>query len=95
MREAIDDLIAMRSFIEIEAGDEVANRYTERVKAFCEGFDILPERGAPRDEIRIGLRIAVFERRVTIAYRIQDKMVKILRVLGPHRNVHAQLSELE
>jgi toxin ParE1/3/4 len=94
-REAIDDLIWMRRYIENEAGDEIAQGYIDRIKSFCEGFDILPERGSPREEIRIGLRVVVFEQRVTIAYRIQDKKVFILRVLGPHRNVHAELSQIE
>lgn len=30
----------------------------------------MPERGAPRDDFAPGVRILVFEQRVTIAYRV-------------------------
>jgi toxin ParE1/3/4 len=95
MSEAIADLSGIRRYIQFEASEEIAEGYIDRIEAFCRGFDILPYRGAPRDDIRAGLRVAIFERRVTIAYRIADDKVIILRVLGPGRNVQDELSDLE
>jgi toxin ParE1/3/4 len=95
MTAAIGDLSEIRRYVQFEAGEEIADGYIDRIEAFCRNFDILPYRGAPRDDVRAGLRVAIFERRVTIAYRIADNRVIILRVLGPGRNVQDELSDLE
>lgn len=57
-----------------------ALEYTDRVRAFCAGLDIASERGQRRDEIRPGLRVTGFERRVTIAFVVEDERVVILRL---------------
>ena len=40
-------------------------------------------RGAPRDDLRPGLRMLSFRRRVTIAYRIKANVVTILELFYP------------
>jgi toxin ParE1/3/4 len=91
MREAIVDLQEIRRHIQSEAGSEIAGSYVTRIQQFCSRFDLFPERGAPRDDIRHGLRTAIFERRVTIAYRIDGPKVIILRILAPGRNVDTMI----
>jgi toxin ParE1/3/4 len=66
-------------------------RYIDRIEAFCRGLDILPRTGAPRADIRIGLRIAVFERRITVAYRVHERTVINLRVFGAGQDIVAAL----
>lgn len=90
-RGAISDLINLRLYLEDKVGVDTSARYIDRVEVFCQSFNILPHRGGPRDDSRIGLRIAVFERRVTIAYRIGERTVTILRVLGAGQDVAAEL----
>jgi len=43
------------------------------------------ERGAARDDIRPGLRLLAFERRVSIAFLIEGERVVILRILNAGR----------
>ncbi|MET3758039.1 plasmid stabilization system protein ParE [Rhizobium binae] len=46
----------------------------------------MPERGSPRDDFAPGVRILIFERRVTIAYRITKDRVQVLRLFYAGRN---------
>jgi len=54
--------------------------YIERIETYCLGFDFASERGRLRDDIRPGLRIVGFERRVTVAFSVDDGRVTILRL---------------
>ena len=54
------------------------------------GFDIVSERGHRRDDISPGLRIAGFERRVTIAFAVDDDRVTILRMFYGGRDWEAE-----
>lgn len=51
---------------------------SERIEAFCRRLDLASERGQRRDDVRPGLRITGFERRVTVAFRVGDSDVTIL-----------------
>jgi len=46
----------------------------------------MPYRGSPRDDLQPGIRILVFERRTTIAYRIREDAVQILRIFYAGRD---------
>jgi toxin ParE1/3/4 len=43
-------------------------------------FDVASERGHWRDDIRSGLRIVRFERRVTVAFTVDNDRVRFLRI---------------
>jgi toxin ParE1/3/4 len=60
-----------------KAGPATAIGYIERVTDYCLGLDTFPRRGRLRDDIRPGLRILGFERRITIAYAIEGDVVLI------------------
>jgi toxin ParE1/3/4 len=66
--EAEADLAAIYVYIRDHASQGIAQGYVQRIMAYLAGFDMFPERGTRRDEIRPGLRIVGFERRVTIAF---------------------------
>jgi hypothetical protein len=52
-------------------------------KLTCLGFDTVSERGYRRDD---GLRIVGFERRVTIAFVVDENQVMILRLFYGGQN---------
>ena len=54
--------------------------YIERLEAWCLGFDLASERGHARNDIRPGLRIVGFERRVIVAFTVDEDRVVFLRV---------------
>ncbi len=77
--EAEADLIWI--YDTIAAADPViAMRYIERIEQTCRRLDLGSERGTSRADIRAGLRIIGFERRVTIAFAVETERVEILRV---------------
>ena len=84
--EARDDLFALYDWIAAAASPDAALSYVERIEAYCLGFAHASERGHRRDDIRLGLRIVGFERRVTIAFTVDETRVVILRVFYGGRN---------
>jgi toxin ParE1/3/4 len=84
--EARDDLLALYDWIAAAAHPDTALSYVERIEACCRGFGVASERGHRRDDIRPGLRIVGFERRVTIAFTAEETRVVILRIFYGGRN---------
>lgn len=66
--EAENDLVAIYTYIRDNGSADIARSYIQRIQAFLRGFDTFPERGIRRDDIRPGLRIVGFERRITVAF---------------------------
>lgn len=77
--EAKADLDAIYDQVSSAAGRAVAIAYVRRIRRFCFGFDLAAARGAPRDDLLPGLRIVGFERRITIAFTIDEDAVTFLR----------------
>ena len=67
-------------------GDDRALAYVERLENYCLGFSNFPERGTARDDLLPGLRIAGFERRVTVAFHLSKGLVTFDRILYGGRN---------
>lgn len=91
--EAKADLFDLYDWIADAASPETAAAYLDRVVAFLGGFDVAPERGTLRDDIRPGLRTVGFERRLTVAFTVSLSQVTILRVFYGGRNWPDALSE--
>ena len=85
-REARRDLAAIGDWITERAGVDVALGYIERLEAYCNGFEFAAERGRRRDDLRPGLRIVGFERRIAIAFEVSNGEVTILRLYYGGRN---------
>lgn len=79
-KKAEGDLNWIYGTVASPAGPDIALRYVERIKRFCDGLDYASERGTLRNDIRPGLRIFGFENRVTIAFVAELERVVILRV---------------
>ena len=87
------DLHRLYSYIRNHSGPEVAIGFVRRIRAYCEGFETFPERGQRRDDLRPGLRLVGFERRVVIAFTITAEAVEVGRVIYGGRDVDALLGE--
>ncbi len=84
--EARADLLALYEWISTKASPDVAMAYINRIERYCREFDLASERGHLRDDIRTGLRIIGFERRITIAFMVTDQAVSILRLFYGGQN---------
>ena len=88
------DLAALYAYIRDARGDPtVAIAYLRRIRTFCEGLATLPLRGVRRDDIRPGLRIISFERRLVVAFVVTADTVVIGRILYGGRDYEALLGE--
>ena len=78
--EAQADLLDLYDWVAEQASPIVALRYVERIEDQLRGYAYAPERGHRRDDLRPGLRVAGFERRVTIAFMVEEDRTTILRL---------------
>jgi toxin ParE1/3/4 len=83
---ALADLKSIHDYIE-QHNPATAARFLERIEAHCMRLADFSERGTRRDELRAGLRIIGFERRVTVAFTVLTDTVEIPRVLYRGRDV--------
>ena len=90
--EALQDLIDLYDRIAGCAAPAVAAGCLGRIGAFCANLPFASERGRRRDDIRPGLRIIGFERRVTIAFSVEERSVTILRLFYGGVDWEAKLS---
>jgi toxin ParE1/3/4 len=74
------DLVGVYEFLVRLGHPQNAIAYVDRLAAFCHRLDVASERGHRRDDISHGLRIVGFERRVTIAFTVDDERVTVLRL---------------
>lgn len=93
--ECADDLRKLYDDIARNAGAERAQIYTSRIIDHCLRLDLFPERGTRRDDLRPGLRLTSFRRRVAIAFHITQTAVVIDRVLYGGRDIDALFRENE
>ena len=90
--EARNDLLELFDRVADAAGERVALAYLERLERYCLHFDLASERGHRRDDIRPGLRIVGFERRITIAFVVGASDVVILRLFAGGRDWEKELA---
>ncbi len=84
--EAAADLLGIYDWVAEAASADVAIGYIDRIEAFCQGLSVGSERGQLRSDIRPGLRVIGFERRLTIAFTVGEETVTVLRVFGAGRD---------
>lgn len=90
--EAQEDLLGIYDWVASKASPTVAIGYLDRIEGFCASLKIGAERGTRRDDIRPGLRTLGFERRITIAFMVEDHKVVILRLFYGGQNWEPSLS---
>jgi toxin ParE1/3/4 len=90
--EALGDLTSLYDYIAADSGPSRAIAYIDRIEDYCARFDMSAQRGTRRDDIRPGLRVVGFERRVTIAFHVDPATVTIDRILYGGREVEEALT---
>ena len=88
--QARADLFELYDWIAEQADPDTAFEYTSRIEQRCETLSDFPQRGTPRNHLLPGLRSITFERRVIIAYRVEDDRVLILRLIRTARDLDTQ-----
>ena len=87
--EAEEQLVALYFYIAEAVSPKIAARYTEAIVKQCESLKRFPTRGTRRNDIRFGLRVFGFRRRVSIAFEVTEKIVTILGVFYGGQNIEA------
>ena len=85
--EARSDHRSIYFWIADRSSDATALRFIDMIEDSCSRLSRFPERGTRRDDIAPGLRIFGINRRVTIAFRVDDATVTILHVLYGGRDL--------
>ena len=93
--EAEQHLVDLYRYIAADGYPEAAARFTDSIVAFCEDIATMPLRGRARDDIRPGLRIIGYRRRVVIAFLVLEEVVVIVGVFYGGRDHEAVLTEPE
>ncbi|MEM6729271.1 MAG: type II toxin-antitoxin system RelE/ParE family toxin [Pseudomonadota bacterium] len=89
--QATSDLKNIFDWIAKASGPQTSLAYVQRIEAFCQRIPLAPFRGTRRDDLADGVRIIGFERRVSIAFLVEDEVVVILRILYGGRDLAAEL----
>ncbi|WP_342105857.1 type II toxin-antitoxin system RelE/ParE family toxin [Methylobacterium sp. SI9] len=77
---AADDLDWIYDTIAAVTTPAVASGYEQKIREACQRLEFGAERGTLHDDLRPGLRSIGFDRRVTIAFMVEDDRVVILRI---------------
>lgn len=80
-QDAVDQLAAIETYIAKRAGPEIAVRFVVGILRTCNSLETFPHRGRTRDDIRSGLRITGFRRRVTVAFTVDDPAL-VVTIVG-------------
>lgn len=91
--EAEAQLLALFFHIAAAASPEIAARYTDAIVEQCESLKTFPMRGARRDDIRPGLRVFGFRRRVSITFEVTGEVVTILGIFYGGQNFETAFDE--
>lgn len=88
------DLRELYDYLNDAASSSIARRYVNRIAAFLDGLQQSPMRGTIRSELRAGLRIVGFERRISVAFIVEETDVVVLRLLYGGRSLDPDDLEL-
>lgn len=91
--EAEEQLAALYRFIASEASIDIADRFTEAIVLFCESLSTFPCRGTRRDDVRRGLRVTNYRKRVVIAFVVDAGTVSVLGVFYGGQDYEAILQD--
>ena len=92
---AIADLQDIYDYIAPRGNERIARDYVARLYAYCLDFQVFPERGVRRDDLRPGLRLIGYRRQATIAFAVLGHDVTILRVFQRGRDVETLMREVD
>ena len=93
--EAEAQLTELYGYIAAEASPEIAACFTDGIVRYCESLSTFPARGNRRDDIRPGLRVTGYRKRVAIAFHVDEDRVNIIEVFYGGQDYEATLLEEE
>jgi toxin ParE1/3/4 len=93
--EAEEQLTELYGYIAAEASPEIAARFTDGIVTYCESLSTFPNRGNRRDDIRPGLRVTSYRKRVAIAFNVDEERVNIIGVFYGGQDYEGALLEEE
>ena len=91
--EAEAQLLSLYFQIASAASPDIAANYTDAIVKQCKSLKTFPMRGARRDDIRPGLRVFGFRRRVSITFEVTGEVVTVLGIFYGGQNFEAALKE--
>jgi plasmid stabilization system protein ParE len=93
--EAEAQLTELYGYIAAEASPEIAARFTDGIVTYCESLSTFPASGNRRDDIRPGLRVTGYRKRVAIAFQVDEDRINIIGVFYAGQDYEAALLEEE
>lgn len=91
--EAEAQIVALYEYLAANASPTIAETYTNALVERCERLGATPLAGVARDDIRRGLRMTFFRRRVAIAYSVAAKAVTVLAIFYGGQDYESLLRE--
>ena len=91
--EAEEQLAELYGYIASAASPDITARFTDGIVTYCENLRTFPLRGIRRDDIRPGLRILGYRKRVAVAFNVDVERVNILGIFYGGRAYEATLQE--
>lgn len=91
--EARDHLDNLHSYTTAAADAAIASRFVGGIIDHVATLTDLPNRGAPRDDIRAGLRTIPGRRRVTIAFMVEETEVVVIGIFYGGRDFESLLRD--
>lgn len=93
--EAEAQLVELYDYIAAEASPNIAARFTDGIVSYCESLSTFPNRGNRREDIRPGLRVTNYRRRVAIAFHVEGDQVNIIGIFYGGQDYESALLEEE
>jgi plasmid stabilization system protein ParE len=88
-------LAVLNDYIADASSEEIAERYITALVRHCYKLETFPKRGTRRDDLRPGIRILGFRRRVSIVFEVSGTAVTILGIFYGGQDFEAMLKEPE
>ena len=89
--QAISDLENCFDYLLPLAGEKTTTAFIDGIRGYCLGFDIFPERGLQRDDLRPGMRLVGYKYNASIAFIVTKSEVTILRVFMRGQDIGNEL----
>ena len=91
--ESEAQLVELYDYIAAEASPNIAARFADGIVSYCESLSTFPNRGNRREDIRPGLRVTSYRRRVAIAFHVDANQVNIIGIFYGGQDYESALLE--
>jgi len=91
--EAEAQLVELYGYIAAQASPGIAARFTDGIVTYCESLSTFPNRGNRREDIRPGLRVTSYRKRVVIVFDVDEDRVNIIGIFCGGQDYESALLE--